>query len=273
MRTPLLLLAAAALATGLALRPRAHAEEPPRPSGPRVQTRVVETKDGDVTLKGLLAYDPTISATRPVVLVIHDWWGQGRLARETAERLVSWGYVGFALDMYGDAKLVSTPAEAGALSKACGADGAAVGRRRARLQLDALKAFPFIDASRAATLGFCFGGTMSLELAYSGAPIRGAVSFHGHPTTPREGERSTAELLVLHGADDPFVPAAMLAAFQQRMAADKSPYELVQYSGAVHSFTDPGVDAHGLDGARYDARAAERAFERCRAFLGTLLAR
>lgn len=262
---------AAALSIGWAVRSAGAEDAPAAPR--RLETKVVETKDGDVTLKGYLAYDPTISALRPVVLVVHDWWGQGKLAKETAERMVEWGYVGFAVDMYGDAKLVDTPQEAGALAGACRAEGFAMGRRRAKAALEALKAFPFADSTRVAALGFCFGGTTALELAYSGAPLKGAVSFHGHPTTPKEGERCTTELLVLHGADDPFVPSEMLTQFQERMRADKTPYELVQYSGAVHSFTDPGVDAHALDGARHDARAAARAFERCRAFLAERLAR
>lgn len=275
MRT-VALLPLIALTASLTLLARARAEEPPAASPPasqRLVTKVVELKDGDVTLKGHLAYDPTISALRPAVLVIHDWWGQGAFAKETAEKMVAWGYVGFAVDMYGDARVVSTPQEAGALAGACRANGAEVGRRRVRLALEALKAYPFIDAGRSACLGFCFGGTMSLELAWSGAPIKAAISFHGTPTTPREGEAWTAEILVLHGADDPFVAPELVTALQDRMRQAKGAYEIVQYSGALHSFTDPGVDRHNLPGAKYDARAATRAFARCQALLAEVFAR
>lgn len=266
-----------ALAGGL----RARAEEPPaaggpaagKPAAPAVTTRALEVRDGEVTLKGVVAYDASVSAQRPAVLVVHDWWGRGPFALEVASKVASWGYVGVAVDMYGDAQVVATPQEAGALAGACRADGAAVGRRRARLFLDAARALPFVDAERTACLGFCFGGTMSLELAWSGAPIRGAISFHGTPTPPKEGESWTADLLVLHGADDPFVAPELLTALQERLKSAKAAYEIVQYSGALHSFTDPGVDKHNLPGAKYDRRAAERAFARCQEFLREVLAR
>jgi dienelactone hydrolase len=250
----------------------AGGEEPAAPAR-RTETKLVESKDGDVTLKGLAVYDPTLSSLRPVVIVIHDWWGQGEFAKATAERMAQRGYVGFAADMYGNAKLVNDPKEAGALSSACRADDCLIGRRRAKLAYEAVKALPFVDKERIAVLGFCFGGTMSLELAYTNTPVRGAISFHGNPVAPREGDSWTADLLVLHGADDPFVPAEALTAFQAAMRKDKGEYELVQYSGALHSFTDPGVDKHNLEGAKYDARAATRAFARCEAFLKEVFAR
>jgi dienelactone hydrolase len=239
----------------------------------KIATRVIESKDGDTVLKGYAAYMPEKSSLSAAVIVIHDWWGQGEFAKATAERFAKMGYLGFAADMYGDAKLVSTPKEAGELAGAARADNAAMGRRRAKLAYDAVVSLPFVDKERVAVLGFCFGGTMSLELAYSGVPVKAAISFHGHPVAPREGDSWTADLLVLHGADDPFVPKDMLAAFQDAMRKVKGEYELVQYSGALHSFIDPGVDKHGLEGAKYDKRAATRAFARCDAFLTERFAR
>jgi dienelactone hydrolase len=239
----------------------------------KITTKVVEYRDGEVTCKGWLAFDEAAKGPRPGVLVVHDWWGQGELARQTAERLAGWGYVGFAADMYGEAKLVNTPQEAGALAGKFRGEGRAAGRTRARAALDTLAAQAGVDRERLATLGFCFGGTVSLELAWSGAPLRAAVSFHGHPTTPLETDSWSGDLLVLHGADDPFVPPKMIEEFQAAMRAKKGEYEIVHYGGAVHSFTDPGVDKHGLDGARYDRRAAARSFERCRAFLAEAFAR
>ena len=99
------------------------------------------------------------------------------------------------------------------------------------------------------------------------------ISFHGTPTAPQEGDSWTSDVLILHGADDPFVPAEMLTAFESALRAKKAAYEIVSYSGALHSFTDPGVDKHGLEGAKYNARAATRAFARCEAFLAESLAR
>jgi len=265
------LIVAVGIGIGVALG-LAGCEEGPLGST-KIETKVVESKDGETVLKGYLAYNPTKSSLSPAVIVIHDWWGQGELAKKTAERMAGLGYVGFAADMYGNAELVSTPKEAGELAGANRAEKAAMGRRRAKLAYDAVTALPFVDKERVAVLGFCFGGTMSLELAWSDVPVRGAISFHGHPTAPQESDSWTSDILILHGADDPFVPKEMLGAFESAMRAKKGEYEIVSYSGAMHSFTDPGVDKHGLEGAKYDKRAAARAFARCEAFLAERLAR
>jgi dienelactone hydrolase len=250
----------------------AQGEDAPKPER-KIATKLVEAKDGDTLLKGYAAYMPEKSSLSAAVIVIHDWWGQGEFAKATAERFAKMGYVGFAADMYGDAKVVTTTEEAGALAGMCRGEKCAVGRRRAKLAYDAVTSLPFVDKSRVAVLGFCFGGTMSLELAYSGAPVKAAISFHGHPTTPQEGDSWTADLLVLHGADDPLVPPEALSAFQDAMRKDKGEYEIVMYSGALHSFTDPGVDKHNLPPAKYDKRAATRAFARCDTFLAERFAR
>ena len=251
------------------------ADEPkPTPkTDPHLKTHVTEYKDGDVACKGYLAFDPTISSLRPVVLVVHDWLGQGDFAKRTAEMMVEWGYVGFAVDMYGDAKLATDPKEAAGLAGQFRGENRAKGRARAKAALAALEQLPFADRSRVACLGFCFGGTISLELAWSGAPLKAAISFHGSPTAPAEGDSWTADLLVLHGGDDPFVPVKMLTDFQDAVRKQKGEYELVVYSGALHSFTDPSVDARGMDGAKYDRRAAKRAFARCEALLKDAFAR
>jgi dienelactone hydrolase len=238
-----------------------------------IVTRVVEYADGDAKLKGYVAYDERVSATRPGVLVVHDWWGQGTLAKATAERLAAWGYVGFAVDMYGDAFLTEDPEVAQTRAGQFRGEGREAGRRRATAGLEALKAIPQVDDERLATLGFCFGGTVSLELAWSGAPLKAAVSFHGHPTTPAEGDALSAAILVLHGGDDPFVPREMLVAFEEAMKARQANWELVAYGGAVHSFTDPKADGSFSPGAKYHERAAARSFQRCRDFLRETLGR
>lgn len=276
MRTILWAVAAVAAAAGLAaLAARSRADDAvPEPApNAHLKTEALDYKDGDVVLKGHLAHDPTISSLRPAVLVVHDWWGQGEFARATAERVAGWGYVALAVDMYGDGKRTDDPKEAGALSGQFRGDGRMKGRARIQAAMKALEGLVYVDHARTACLGFCFGGTVSLELAYSGAPIRGAVSFHGHPTAPRAEDAWTADLLVLHGGDDPFVPAEALTTFQEALRKVKGEYEIDVFSGALHSFTDPGVDAHGLAGAKFDARAAGRAFARCQDFLQGCLAR
>src|SRR5262245_52503186 len=216
MRNVLFTVSAAALvagAIGLAARGSAG-DEPPTGGKPRagsIKKQVVEYTDGDVACKGYLAYDPTLSSLRPVVLVVGDWFGLGDHAKQTAEKMVEWGYAGFAVDMYGEGKVAASPDEAGKLAGQFRGANRMAGRQRAAAALEALKAYPFLDQGKVAVLGFCFGGTIALELAWSGAPLRAAISFHGNPTAPQDGDTWTAELLVLHGADDPHVPADALA--------------------------------------------------------------
>ena len=261
--------AVAVVVTATVLAARGRADDAPKPAAdPHLKTEAFDYKDGDVVCKGYLAHDPTISSLRPAVLVVHDWFGQGEYARKFAERVASeWGYVALAVDMYGDGKVTADPKEAGALSNQFRGEGRLKGRARIDAAFQALAALPYVDHPRTACLGFCFGGTVALELAYTGAAIRAAVSFHGHPVAPREEDSWNADFLVLHGGDDPMVPAQMLTDFQQAMRKKKGEYEIDVYSGAVHAFMDPSVDKRNMEGARYDRRAAQRAFDRCHAFL------
>jgi dienelactone hydrolase len=267
--------AVALVAAALGARGWAGDEPPSAGKGRagRMETRVIEYKDGDVVCRGYLAHDPTLNSLRPVVLVVGDWFGLGDFAKKTAERMVEWGYAGFAVDMYGEGKLASGPEEAGKLAGQFRGDKREVGRKRARAALEAIGSLPQLDTNKVAALGFCFGGTVSLELAWSGAPIKAAISFHGHPTAPGESDTWTADLLVLHGGDDPFVPAQMLTDFQAAVRKQKNDYEIDIFSGALHSFTDPSVDARNMKGAKYDARAATRAFERAQRFLAEAFGR
>jgi dienelactone hydrolase len=274
MQKTLMASVAAVVAVGFAMR--GGVGEPPAAGGNKaasVKMQAVDYKDGDVACQGFLAYDPTRSARQPVVLVIGDWFGLTDFAKHAAEQMGAWGYAGFAVDMYGGAKVTTDPAEAGKLASQFRGENRAVGRKRARAALDALKAFPFLDLNKTAAMGFCFGGSMSLELAYSGAPLKGAISIHGHPTAPDEADSFIADLLVLHGADDPHVPAKMLTDFQDAVRKKKGSFEIDIYSDAVHACAVRGVDAFKLDRAKYNAKAAKRAFERTERFLADAFAR
>src|SRR5262245_13610039 len=160
--------AAAVVAIGLGSRGSAGGEPPTGGKPASVKTQTVDYRDGDVACKGYLAYDPTISSLQPVVLVVGDWMGLNDFARKTAGRMVAWGYAGFAVDMYGGGKVAADPQEAGKLAGQFRGENRGAGRQRARAAFDTLKTFPFLDANKVAALGFCFGGTIALELAWSG---------------------------------------------------------------------------------------------------------
>ncbi len=177
-----------------------------------MKTESLEYRDGDVTLRGFLAFDDKKSGRRPGVLVMPEAFGLGAQAKRRAERLAELGYVALAGDPYGDGLQVSDLQEAIKRATALFADPSK-SRARARAALDKLASLPQVDPSRLASIGYCMGGTLSLELARDGAPLKGIVSFHGGLQTQRPAAGQVkAKILVCTGADDPFVPVAQVNA-------------------------------------------------------------
>ncbi|MCC6152479.1 MAG: dienelactone hydrolase family protein [Candidatus Hydrogenedentes bacterium] len=232
-----------------------------------IKTEMIQYKDGETVLEGMIAYDDASTARRPGIVVVHEWWGLNDHSKNSAKKLAELGYVGFAADMYGKGVTTDDPAEAGKLSGALKGDRAAL-RKRAQAALDTLAAFKYTDATKLGAIGYCFGGTTALEIARSGAPVKGVVSFHGAlgTPTPDDAKNIKGAVLVCHGADDPFVPAKEVADFKKEMDTAKANYSFIAYPGAVHSFTNPDVDRHKLNGAKYDKAAAENSWADMKAF-------
>src|SRR6202521_5066285 len=204
-----------------------------------MKTETIEYKDGDVTLRGYLAYDEKKSGKRPGVLVMPEAFGLGEHAKKRAERLAELGYVAFAGDPYGNGIEVSSLPEAMKLATPLFTDPAGL-RKRGRASLDRLASMPQADASRLAAIGFCMGGTFSLELARDGAPLRGIVSFHGGLQTqrPAVAGQVKAKILVCNGNDDPFVPAEHVTGLIEELTKAGADWQLINYGGTVHSFTN-----------------------------------
>jgi len=242
------------------------------PARGEVNAEVVEYRHGEVALEGYLAYDAALRGKRPGVLVAHEWSGHGAYVRERAEQLARLGYVAFALDMYGKGVRAKDAGEAAALAGIYKADRARM-RARAAAGLDALRNRPEADPARLAAIGYCFGGTTVLELARSGADLAAVVSFHGGLDTPDPGDARNirGKVLVLHGGDDPFVPAKQVEGFQEEMRKAGVDWQIVSYGGAVHSFTNPGAGSDNSKGAAYNGRADRRSWEAMRAFLSETL--
>jgi dienelactone hydrolase len=232
-----------------------------------IKTETVEYKHGDVVLEGYLAYDDAITGKRPGVLVVHEWKGLGAHAKHSAEELARLGYVAFAVDMYGKGVRPQTNQEAAAEAGKYKNDRALM-RARINTGLDQLKSYSTVDPQRIAAIGYCFGGTTVLELARSGADVAGVVSFHGglDSPAPADGKNIKAKVLVLHGADDPYVPAADIAAFQDELRKAGVDWRMIYYGGAVHSFTNPEAGTDNSKGAAYNERAANRSWEAMKAF-------
>lgn len=259
MRAQFLVLVLAA-ASGCA----SSAASPP----PDVAVREVEYREGGTLLRGHLAIPASGGAKHPAVLVVHEWWGRTPHSDGSAEALAKLGWVGFAVDMYGDGRTTADPKEAGEWAGAIRKD-TALGMRRLVAALDLVRSMPEVDPSRVACIGYCFGGTVSLEAAWAGLDLRGVVSFHGSLTTPKpeQAKDVKASVLVCHGADDPFVPKESVDAFQASMRENRLDWEFAAYGGAVHSFTNPAADGSFNPGAKYEPLAAARSWSLMRSFL------
>jgi len=212
-----------------------------------VEGHEVDYSAGDgTTLKGYLAVDPARTGKHPGILVVHEWWGLNAYARKRAEMLAAMGYTALAVDMYGDGKTAIHPETAGKFSSAVSKD-LPLAKKRFLAGLDLLKQQPGVDPDRIAAIGYCFGGGIVLAMARAGVDVDGVVSFHGSLGTgaPAEPGQVKARILVLTGADDPFVPPEQVAAFREEMTKAGADFQLISYPGAKHSFTNPDADAYG----------------------------
>ena len=236
-----------------------------------VKTETVDYKQGDTPLEGYLAYDAAAAGKLPGVLIVPDWMGPGAFSNAKAEELAKLGYVAFAVDIYGKDVRPKDQKEAGAQAGKYKGDRKLL-RARILAALDVLKARPNVDTTKLAAIGFCFGGTTILELARAGAPISGVVSFHGglDSPTPEDAKNIKTKVLVLHGADDPNVPPEQVAAFEDEMRKGGVDWELVKYSKAVHSFTNPAAGNDNSKGVAYNAEADKRSWQAMKDFFGEI---
>jgi dienelactone hydrolase len=235
------------------------------PAAAAVKTRTVTYEYDGVQLKGFLAWDDVVQGKRPGVLVVHEWWGLNDYARGRARQLAKMGYVAFAPDMYGEGKTTEHPREAGEMATAV-RKNVKTWQGRAQAGLKVLQDNENVDPARLAAIGYCFGGSTALQLAYSGADLKAVVTFHAALPVPDEEQARAikAKVLVCHGAADKFIPEATAVKFRAALEAAKVDYEMIYFGGAVHSFTVKGADKHGNPGMAYNAEADHRSWQAMR---------
>ena len=236
-----------------------------------MKTQSIEYQDGNVTLRGFVAFDDQTAHQRPGVLVMPEAFGLGAHATQRAERLASLGYVALAGDPYGNGVEYTDLQEAIKYAGALREDPAKF-RQRARVALDKLASLPQVDASRLAAIGYCMGGTFALELARDGAALKGVVSFHGGLETQRPAVvgQVKAKVLVCTGADDPFVPVAQANALAEEMTKAGVDWQIISYGGTVHSFTNPDADRVGMPGLAYNKLSDERSWKTMTSFFAEI---
>jgi dienelactone hydrolase len=232
-----------------------------------MKTEAVDYKDGSASLRGYLAYDESKSGKRPGVLVMPEAFGLGAQAKRRCDMLAQLGYVALGGDPYGDGVEFTDLQEA--IKRATPMFGDPAGlRKRGRAGLDKLASLPNVDTSRLAAIGYCMGGTFSLELARDGAPLKGIVSFHGGLQTarPAEAGKVKTRILVCHGAADSLIPAAQVTAFMEEMTKAGADWQMNTYGGAKHSFTNPESDRVGMPGIGYQKEADTRSWDAMKSF-------
>jgi dienelactone hydrolase len=220
----------------------------------------VEYRDDHANLKDILVSDP-FAGVRPGVVLFPDARGIGDHAIECAERLAPTGIAVLVADLYGEGLTAHSMEQAGRLMGDLRAD-VARWRGRAEAARQALSQQTSVDPEQIAAIGYCFGGSTALELARSGAPLAAVVSFHGGLASPRpqDAARIKAKVLVCHGAADPLVPPAQVAAFESEMMKTSVDWQLHVYGGAVHAFTNPAADTAGTPALAYNAAADRRSW-------------
>ncbi|MEL6812441.1 MAG: dienelactone hydrolase family protein [Bacteroidota bacterium] len=230
----------------------------------------VEVKGLEVTyasdstnLRGYLAFDENQQGKRPGILVVHEWWGHNEYVRERANMLAGLGYTAIAVDMYGDGKQADHPEDAGKFAMSVMTNlPEAEARFNAAVEL--LKQHESVDDQKIAAIGYCFGGSVVLTMANSGADLDAVAAFHSGvalPVMPNETLR--ARVLVCNGADDPFIGAESVEVYKSAMDSIGARYEYISYPGVKHSFTSKVADANGEKfqlPLAYDAEADQKSW-------------
>jgi dienelactone hydrolase len=240
----------------------------------KVVGKNVEYTAQGVVMKGYLAYDEAAKSKRPGVLVVHEWWGLNDYARKRARMVAELGYTALAVDMYGDGKQAMHPDDAKKFSSELmkNFDEA---KARFTAAMDFLKQQAGVDSTRIAAIGYCMGGSVVLNMARQGVDLKGVASFHGSLTAvePAQPGGIKAKVLVLHGADDKFIPAEQIEGFKQEMKSAGADFQFIAYPGAVHSFTNPEADELGKKynmPIAYNAQADKKSWDELKKFLNMI---
>ena len=229
-----------------------------------IKEEPVTYTDGEATMKGFVVYDDAVQTKRPGIVMVHEWWGITRHIHNEARKLAEQGYTAFIADMYGDAKTADDPKDAGALSSSVMKDPKVM-EQRFNAAKDQLARQASVNPQRIGAVGYCFGGAVVLNIARAGADLAAVAGYHtllGLNTPAPAPGAVKAKILILNGADDPFVKREEYDALKKDFDAAKVDYRIIKYPGAVHAFTNPEATELGKKfnlPLRYDAKVDREA--------------
>lgn len=242
-------------------------------SAPDVKDETVRYGSDTVTFNGYIAYDDNLEGKRPVVIVVHEWWGLNEYVKERAKQLAGMGYLAMAVDMYGNGKEAANPEEAMALATPF-YKSPQLAQSRLELALAKIKQDPRADTSKTAAIGYCYGGYVVLNAAKLGSDLDGVVSFHGGLGGAPANQNMKAKVLVCHGGADNFVPQEEIDQFRQTMTSAGASYDFKVYPNATHAFTNPDATETGKKfnmPIQYNGAADTASWNDMKAFLSTVL--
>ena len=229
-----------------------------------IKEEPVTYTDGQATMKGFVVYDDAIQGRRPGIVMVHEWWGITPHIHNEARKLAQQGYTAFIADMYGDAKTADNPKDAGALAGSVMKDSKVMEGRFNAARRELAKQTS-VNPQRIGAVGYCFGGAVVLNMARSGADLAAVAGFHAslglNTPAPAPGAVK-AKVLILNGADDPFVKREQYDALKKDFDAARADYRVIEYPGAVHAFTNPEATALGEKfklPLKYDAKVDQEA--------------
>ncbi|WP_431129359.1 dienelactone hydrolase family protein [Flagellimonas flava] len=236
-----------ALLLSFSCKQKAKTESTPEPTPLEVKVKGAEVAyaSDSTNLKGYIAFDENNKDKRPGILIVHEWWGHNNYVRERADMLAQLGYTALAVDMYGDGKQADHPDDAGKFAMSV-MSNLPEAKARFNAAVELLKQHESVDTEKLAAIGYCFGGSVALTMANSGADLDAVAAFHSGVSLPvMPGKDLKAQVLVCNGADDPFISAESITAFTSAMDSIGAKYQYISYPGVKHSFTSKEADANG----------------------------
>ncbi|WP_421772968.1 dienelactone hydrolase family protein [Gracilimonas sp.] len=229
----------------------------------------------EITMNGYISQNENNFDKRPGVLVVHEWWGHDEHARKAADELAKLGYVALAVDMYGGGKQADHPDDAMKFSNNV-MSNFDTSKARFNAALETLKNRGNVDSTQIGAIGYCFGGSVILAMANSGSDLDGVAAFHAGlqlPVMPQEG--LTSRILILNGADDPFVTEEHVSNLTNAYEEVNADYEYISYDGALHAYTNPTADSLGKKfdlPLAYNAQADSLSWKEMKEFLNETFA-
>lgn len=230
-------------------------------TGSFAQSKDIYYKDGDQSLIGIFDKPSKSIKNNPGVLILPAWMGIQNHEKEVSKKLAALGYHTFIADVYGIDQRPKNTQEAGAKAGYFKKNIKEY-QTRIRLALEELVK-QGANPDKIVVIGYCFGGTGAIEAARANLKVKGVVSFHGGlgRDDTRTIEPINAKVLVLHGADDTFVPKEEIEKFQNEMRTAKADWQMNYYADAVHAFTEKNAGNDKSKGVAYNEKADKRSWQ------------